>query len=157
MDGTLLNQEALISPKSKLLLNAAIENGAAFTIATARSIAMTQPLIGGLDLHWPIILMNGVFLYDPISRRYIRALTLASSTVRCLGELFERNQIPYFLYTLQDETLVLYHHPMKSWQEQHFWERRQENRRNGSSKRMSYRIWTTPCKPYTLPSLGKRR
>lgn len=125
LDGTLLNQDALISPKSKLLLNAAIENGAAFTIATARSIAMTQPLIGGLDLHWPIILMNGVFLYDPISRRYIRALTLAPSTVRCLGELFERNQIPYFLYTLQDETLVLYHHPMKSWQEQHFWERRQ--------------------------------
>ncbi len=87
---------------------------------------MTRPLIRGLHLHLPMVLMNGVLLYDPISHHYIRTLTLASSTVLKLGKLFDQNQIPYFLYTLQGETLVLYHRRMESWQEQHFWERRQE-------------------------------
>ena len=64
LDGTLLNNSGHISENSLAILNGLSEKGLLFSIATARSIMTARDLLGALRLNAPIVLMNGVFLFD---------------------------------------------------------------------------------------------
>ncbi|MDB9724749.1 HAD family hydrolase [Salibacteraceae bacterium] len=68
LDGTLLNSSGRLSEKSAVIVNSLINNGLNFTIATARSFDSASPLIEKLNLKLPMVLYNGVLVYDPISK-----------------------------------------------------------------------------------------
>jgi Cof subfamily protein (haloacid dehalogenase superfamily) len=71
LDGTLLNSNQKISQETLEVLNTLIENGLNFSIATARSINSASAILQPLNLKLPIILNNGVFIYDPIKEKNI--------------------------------------------------------------------------------------
>lgn len=64
LDGTLLNRDKVISPRSLKILNQLLQEGMAFTIATARSYHSCQKMLAPLHLEYPIILYNGAQIYD---------------------------------------------------------------------------------------------
>ncbi|MCM1333697.1 MAG: HAD family hydrolase [Bacteroides sp.] len=72
LDGTLLNGSAKLKPRAAELLNDLIENGAMFSYATARRLHSAGEIMKDVKLNLPVILMNGVFLYDPRTGEYIR-------------------------------------------------------------------------------------
>jgi len=64
LDGTLLQNDATLSPRGRALLTELLDDGVPFTVASARSIASMGPILQGLDLSLPVIEFNGAFLSD---------------------------------------------------------------------------------------------
>ncbi|NLN45103.1 MAG: HAD hydrolase family protein, partial [Clostridiaceae bacterium] len=64
MDGTLLHPNAELSGYTVETLNRLIRGGMSFTVASARSLASARAILAPLALSLPVILMNGVQIYD---------------------------------------------------------------------------------------------
>ena len=64
LDGTLLNQNASISPYSEQVIKKIIKQGIHFTIATGRSPIRIFSILQNIPLKLPVILMNGAAIYD---------------------------------------------------------------------------------------------
>lgn len=71
LDGTFLNGNAQVSEKSASLLNEAIKGGLMFTVATARTYSTVMPMFKNIKLSLPLVLMNGVCIYDPIKKQTV--------------------------------------------------------------------------------------
>ena len=64
LDGTLLQNDASLSPFAVRELNRMIEKGLCFSISSARSTGTVIGILDGLRLTVPIALFNGVIYYD---------------------------------------------------------------------------------------------
>lgn len=64
LDGTLLNNNAMLSNYSRKNLNMLIKQGLNFTVASARSVIAMQKILKGLNIRLPIIEFNGAFISD---------------------------------------------------------------------------------------------
>lgn len=64
LDGTFFDNSGTVSDESRRIINDLTKQGLLFSVATARSQLTVKTLLQGLDFPAPIILMNGVFLYD---------------------------------------------------------------------------------------------
>ena len=65
LDGTLLNRNDRINPKSIAIINSLVERGMQFTYATARSLVSASVVTQGLSTNIPIIAYNGAFIFHP--------------------------------------------------------------------------------------------
>ncbi len=100
LDGTLLNSKGKLSTFSLQQLNQLISAGLNFTIATARSWDSTQPIIKGLDLQLPVVLYNGVLVYDPVQKENVAQNFIPKSDVKILFDLCQINQLEPIVFTL---------------------------------------------------------
>lgn len=64
LDGTLLNDNAMLSNFTLKNLNTLIEKGLHFTVASARSVISMQKILKGLKIKLPVIEFNGAFISD---------------------------------------------------------------------------------------------
>ena len=64
LDGTLLLPDGTLPKEYKERLNSLIGDGLQFTIATARNYDSAHPILYGLNIKYPVILFNGVYLAD---------------------------------------------------------------------------------------------
>lgn len=128
LDGTLLGADSEISPESRRLLGEAIEAGASFTIATARTPATVEPLLKGVDLKLPAIVMTGAALWTPASEKYEDVRFIPPHTVRDLLHIYEEGKLPTFVYFLRDNHIYIRHLGPLSPQEEEFRLRREGNR-----------------------------
>jgi hydroxymethylpyrimidine pyrophosphatase-like HAD family hydrolase len=103
LDGTLLNSQKMLSEQTISLLNQLLHQGIQFTVATARSFESAQAILAPLHLSLPMVLFNGVFIYDPIQRRYLVSQFLSEPIVKEVLEFLARHHIHPLLYT-QDTT-----------------------------------------------------
>jgi Cof subfamily protein (haloacid dehalogenase superfamily) len=72
LDGTLLRDDAALSPHTRRELVSFIREGVPITIASARSIYSIRPLLGDIPFRLPIIEGNGAFITDyPTGRKEI--------------------------------------------------------------------------------------
>ncbi|NGM84799.1 HAD family hydrolase [Paenibacillus sp. 7124] len=78
LDGTLLNDNQEIDNETIEILNQLIDKGLNFTIATARSIESVREIVKELHLKLPIILINGVFIFDTEKSQTIQNNYLSS-------------------------------------------------------------------------------
>ncbi len=98
LDGTLLNENAELTDESRKLLNDAIDKGACFTVATARTFATVIDMFKGINLAFPLILMNGVMLYDPIKRKSVYSHSIDSVTARKVLDVFKNKNLSPLVY-----------------------------------------------------------
>jgi hypothetical protein len=105
LDGTLLNRNAELSEETVIILNELIKKGLNFTAATARSPASIGQILDGLDLQLPLILMNGVLIYDPVSKGYERIHTIDPETVAEVLRLRHEMDLAPFMYTMKDNVM----------------------------------------------------
>lgn len=127
LDGTLLGADSKVSARSRTLLNEAIEGGAAFTVATARTPATVAPLLSGIDLRLPAIVMTGGAMWNPSTGLYSDVRYIAPSTVRSLLSIYEKQGLPTFLYQLTDNHIEIHHLGPMSEQEIEFMDLRKGN------------------------------
>ncbi len=64
LDGTLLRDDASLSPYSRTELVSLIEEGVAITVASARSVPSMKALLGDIPFRLPVIEANGAFVSD---------------------------------------------------------------------------------------------
>ena len=71
LDGTLLGSGGRLKPRTADMLNDFIASGTAFSYCTARSSVSAEHIMSEVKLNLPVILMNGVFIYDTCRKEYI--------------------------------------------------------------------------------------
>ncbi len=64
LDGTLLDGGGDLSVRSRLALQAMVDEGLAFTVASARSVVSIRERLGGLHLRLPVITLNGAYISE---------------------------------------------------------------------------------------------
>lgn len=64
LDGTLFNSSSKITDFSRNAINRLVEEGMNISLATGRSISSAGNTLVGLNLKFPAVMMNGVFLTD---------------------------------------------------------------------------------------------
>ena len=70
LDGTLLRNDTSLSQYSKETLNALLDQGLLFTVASARSIASMRHILVDLPLRLPVVEFNGAFVSDLASGQH---------------------------------------------------------------------------------------
>lgn len=138
LDGTLLDSSSQVSERSADLLNRAIASGAMFSIATARTPATVAPLMAKVNLQIPCVLMTGVVLWDRNTGRYSNVKHFDPEVVENVRRVYEECRLPYFLYTLRDGVIEIFHRgPLN------------DTERNFIADRL-----TTPYKHFEIPADG---
>ncbi len=101
MDGTLLQSNGEMSEYTKAKLNEFYKSGIPFAVATARSMVSAMPILEGVHFAAPIVLMNGVFVYDTETKRAVKYHEIEHSALQKILDCFyEKNLHPFmFLYS----------------------------------------------------------
>lgn len=110
LDGTLLGSDRRVSPESARLLNKAVEQGALFSIATARTPATVDKLMKEVDCRVPLIVMTGAAIWNPKGNTYSHVRYHREATARRLVDTYRRLGLSTFMYTLEDDNLIHIHH-----------------------------------------------
>lgn len=114
LDGTLLNSEAQISEETLKIINEGIERGLDFTISTARTPTTALKIIEKLNLQLPIMMMNGVLIYDIVFKQYIKKEVMDSNIIMVLLGLIKLKGLNCFLYGLDNNQFVAYYDSVES-------------------------------------------
>jgi Cof subfamily protein (haloacid dehalogenase superfamily) len=86
VDGTLLDEDEKVTPRTRAAVNAAVEAGAHFILATGRPPRWVHPVVDALGFAPMAVCANGAVVYDPATDRIVSARTLSAEV---LGELAE--------------------------------------------------------------------
>lgn len=108
LDGTLLNSHAEISDFSKQKLNELTASGANFSVATARTVATVKHILNGVNLRLPIILMNGVLIYDFASESYLRRCAISNDIVANILSVLKSENSTALMYKIQNNQQITY-------------------------------------------------
>ena len=114
LDGTLLQPDVEISETSIRILNELIDRGMLFSVATARTIASVKPILRNLKVTMPIILMNGVCIYDPGKDDYIRVEAFEKASKEELMSVITGHKLKGFAYSVKDGKLSTYYEDLNS-------------------------------------------
>lgn len=106
MDGTLLNTESRVSMVSARILNELAAEGAMVTVATARTPATVVPLLKGVDMRLPAIVMTGAATFDVGRRRYENVRFIERDAVEAALRILDEGGVRPFVYTLRSDQII---------------------------------------------------
>lgn len=99
LDGTLLHNDKRISRRSAGLLNALIDRGARISVASARSlIGIRMVNLSDVRFNAPLVLMNGVLLYDATAGRVLDSCVWDDATAASVLDICLSGGKPPLLY-----------------------------------------------------------
>lgn len=125
LDGTLLCPDQTVSPRSAALLNQLAEEGCLFSVCTARSLIGLQMLpLAQVRFTAPMVLMNGVMLYDYGERRILDQMAMAPDVVAHVLDICSRHGKNPFLYRVEGNQVLSHHTALTSVGEKLFLESR---------------------------------
>lgn len=128
LDGTLLNNEKLVTERSTQILNEMIAEGLQFSVATARTSATVEGLLKELNINIPVVLMNGVALYDLNQHAYIDVEYLGEDIAGEIIDRLESANESSFIYTIDDGNLKVYYDKTLNKYEAIFYEERKQTK-----------------------------
>lgn len=108
LDGTLLGKDATLGSETITGLNRLISNGINFTVATARTSATVVQMLSETDISLPVILMNGVCIYDIKKQEYIVTEKISNKGKRVLLDVIRQYIGTGFVYTIDNNRLSTY-------------------------------------------------
>jgi Cof subfamily protein (haloacid dehalogenase superfamily) len=114
LDGTLLHPNVELSEQSIKIINELIERGMLFSVATARSIASVKPILEKVAISVPVVLMNGVCIYDLKQKKYIKVETLPRTSIDRLMTVIRENNLKGFAYAIKDGVMSTYYEDLSS-------------------------------------------
>lgn len=114
LDGTLLNHDAQLSDVTIDIINKGVEKGMHFTISTARTPTTALKIIKPLHLKLPVMMMNGVLVYDINTGSYLKKEILEEQTVMVLIGLIKTKGLDCFLYGLKEGVFCAYYDSVES-------------------------------------------
>lgn len=109
LDGTFLNSNAEISARSGEIVEELTENGVLFSVATARTYATVTEMFDGIALPCPLVLMNGVTIYDPGKNKIIKSNPMPENIANRIIAAFRKHGVEPMLYFQNGEILDIYY------------------------------------------------
>lgn len=109
LDGTFLNNKGKISEKSAKIIDTLTKDGVLFTVATARTYATVMEMFDGIHLPCPLVLMNGVTIYDPLERKILASHKIPTELGNRIVSEFRKRDVEPMLYFQQGETLEIFY------------------------------------------------
>lgn len=103
MDGTLLQSDGTLSLYTKEKLNEFYKKGIPFSVATARSMVSATPLLEGVHFAAPIVLMNGVFVYNTETEKAVKYHEIPYSAIRKVLDIFYSQDLHPFMFLYSDD------------------------------------------------------
>ena len=125
LDGTLLDANAQLSEYTKTILNHAAEHGVCFSIATARTAATVAGLLSGVNIAVPVVLMNGVAVYDLQKSEYLNVCYISAPALLKLLEILSEHNLTGTMYTVENGLLTTYYQRVYSARFEKFMQERQ--------------------------------
>ncbi len=109
MDGTLLGADSCVSERSRRIISDLTEQGALITVATARTPATVQPLLAGVEMAPPAVVMTGAALWTRRGARgsFSRVCYMDAADVAAVMEVCAACDIHPFAYTMGPDGGVL--------------------------------------------------
>lgn len=102
LDGTLLNKNDRITPKSIEIINSLVEKGMAFTYATARSLVSASVVTQGLSTNIPVIAYNGAFIFQPATGEILSREHFSREEMTYASDLIRTYEISPLVYAFID-------------------------------------------------------
>ncbi len=90
VDGTLVSDDEKITPRTRKAVQAAVEAGAQFILATGRPPRWIPPVVEELGFAPMAVCANGAVIYDPATDRVLSARTLSVAALAELAEIATR-------------------------------------------------------------------
>lgn len=90
VDGTLLDEDELVTPRTRAAIQAAVAAGTQFVLATGRPPRWISPVVDSLGLAPMAVCANGAVLYDSATDRILSARTLSADVLAELAEVATR-------------------------------------------------------------------
>lgn len=109
LDGTLLDGNAELSEYTINALNELIAQGVHFSVATARTAATSVFMLGRLKINIPVILMNGVLIFDMQEKRYVKKEMLARDKITQILSAMKKVEQTGLMYALSEDELITYY------------------------------------------------
>ena len=114
LDGTLLNRNAELSEYTVNALNTLIAKGIYFSVATARTAATSVLMLESVAINIPLILMNGVLIYDITGKRYLKKELLEKEKTHQILSAMRKTELRGLMYALADDNLITYYERLDS-------------------------------------------
>ena len=124
LDGTLLNSCKEVSEFTSDCINTLIAKGVNFSIASARSAVLTVRLLSGLNINVPVVLMNGVVIYDLCRSKYIKTEYIPVDAVNAVLSILNEFDITGFMYAVRNDNLITYYENLDSSANRDFYDER---------------------------------
>jgi Cof subfamily protein (haloacid dehalogenase superfamily) len=90
VDGTLVSDDEKITPRTRKAVQAAVEAGAQFVLATGRPPRWIPPVVEELGFAPMAVCANGAVIYDPATDRVLSSRTLSVAALAELAEIATR-------------------------------------------------------------------
>lgn len=90
VDGTLLDDDERVTPRTREAVRAAVASGVQFVLATGRPPRWVPPVVDALGFAPMAVCANGAVIYDPDQDRIISARTLSVDVLTELAEIATR-------------------------------------------------------------------
>lgn len=110
LDGTLLNSNCEVSEQSAHIINDLIaRHGLNFAIATARSPATAMPLLSGVNMRLPSVVLAGAALWDEKVAAYTHTWPIDESIITKICQIYEQHGAHPFIYRQSGAQLLAHH------------------------------------------------
>ena len=121
LDGTFLQPNQSISPRTAAIINQLAAQGCRFSICTARSLIGLQMLpLDQVRFTAPMVLMNGVMLYDYEHRTILDQMAMSPAVVAQVVDIFARHGKNPFLYRVEGNRVFSHYTALTSVGERAF-------------------------------------
>ncbi len=109
LDGTLLTKDTKLTEYTIEELNKLIDSGLMFTYATARSYNSSKVVSEGIKIKYPVILCNGVKIYDPIEEKTIYSSFFNKDEINLVKKISMKYDNYPILYQTKDDIDKFYY------------------------------------------------
>ena len=109
LDGTLLDGSAQITAESAGLLNDFIASGGSFSVATARTAATAVIITRNVNINVPVVLMNGVCVYDIASDEYVKIEQIPDDSLCSMLKVLKNFRLSGFMFSVRGNILDTYY------------------------------------------------
>lgn len=120
LDGTLLNSKAELSEKSAEIINRLADEGILFSLSTARTHATVSEMFSDVKLNVPLVMMNGVVVYDPKDHRVISASTIEKDKAEKVLEIYRKHGKAPMLYYIDGTKININYTDLKNENQQKY-------------------------------------
>ena len=114
LDGTLLNNDALMSGEASELVSELTERGAIISVATARTPATVEPILADTLTANELVVMTGAAIWNRAQSRFSSIKLLPAEDVEVMLKVFSDRGLRPFCYVLNEDNRFLdVYHPAK--------------------------------------------
>ena len=110
LDGTFLNSNCEVSEQSAHIINDLIDRyGLNFAVATARSPATAMPLLSGVNMQLPSVVLAGAALWNEKAAAYTHTWPIDENIITSICQIYERHGAHPFIYRQSGAQLLAHH------------------------------------------------